>query len=77
MTITPDDLENRSRHHPPTTEMIERAHAVIREECRLFAETLVSLVPAGRELTLALTQIEQAMMWANAGIARNQDRFPG
>jgi hypothetical protein len=33
---------------------------------------LLSLVPAGRELSLALTKLEEAMMWANDGIARNQ-----
>lgn len=42
----------------------------IRDAALTFAEHLDTLCPASRELDLALTNIEQAMFWANAAIAR-------
>lgn len=43
---------------------------------RGFAGSLAKLMnencPASRELSLALTHLEQAMFWANAAIARNE-----
>jgi hypothetical protein len=77
MSITPDDLDNRFTHHPPQGDSVVRALETVRREGHLFAEALVALVPAGRELSLALTKVEEAVMWANAGIARNQERLPG
>lgn len=45
----------------------------IRVEAHDLAELIVSLVPEGREQSLALTNLEQAMFWANAGIARSAE----
>ena len=39
--------------------LLKQAAMVIEESC-----------PDGREKALALTKLEEAMMWANAGIAR-------
>jgi hypothetical protein len=41
-----------------------------------MAEHVDALVPDGREKSLALTKIEEAMFWANAGIARQPDDVP-
>jgi hypothetical protein len=38
---------------------------------RKFASLIVERVPGGREQALALTKLEEVVMWANAGIARN------
>lgn len=43
----------------------------IREQARALALLLAGLCPASRELSLALTNLEQTVMWANAAIARN------
>lgn len=64
------DLENRFNYHPPYGDKKER-HEAIREECRLLAYTLKERMPAGREASLALTKLEEAMFWANAAIARD------
>ena len=63
------DLENRFTHHAPNAERI-RNHEGIREGALLFAKLVLACVPAGREQALALTKLEEAMFWANAGIAR-------
>ena len=44
-------------------------HAAIRKEFIEVANKLVHLVPAGREQELMLTALQEAAMWANAGIA--------
>lgn len=64
------DLENRFTHHPPSGEKI-KAHEAIREDCKRLAYTLKNNMPPSREASLALTNLEQAMFWANAAIARN------
>jgi hypothetical protein len=66
----PDSLEHRFKHHPPTGDKGER-HQQVRAACFATAEAITSLVPPSREQSLALTKLEEAMMWANAGIARS------
>lgn len=43
---------------------------IIRECSYDFALVVTNLCPDGREKALALTKIEEAMMWANAAISR-------
>jgi hypothetical protein len=61
---------NDFEFHPASPEKGER-HQHIRDLCKQLAIELAGAVPAGRELSLALTSLEETMMWANAGIARN------
>lgn len=75
-----DELQARiehdfAYHKPPNAEVAER-HAKVRDYCRGVAIRMVELVPQGRELSVALTKIEEAMFWANAGIARNPTSPP-
>jgi len=68
------DLANRFTHHPPKEELqqVER-YQEIRDKGHGFAATLECLdVPDSREKSIALTKIEEAVMWANAAIARNE-----
>ncbi len=46
-------------------------HQNVRAACHGLAEFLIDTLPVSRELSLALTNIEQCMFWANAAIARN------
>ena len=68
---TRKDLEHRFKHHPPIGDKVQR-HEAVRGNCMALAFTLVEMAPAGRELSLALTKLEEAMMWANAAIARGE-----
>jgi hypothetical protein len=66
-----EDLDNRFNFHP-ATDVTGPKHELVRTLLRESAQVLVEQVPAGRELARALTSRAEAMMWANAGIARSQ-----
>ncbi|MGW1549035.1 Acb2/Tad1 domain-containing protein [Streptomyces sp. NPDC002346] len=68
--MTADDLMNRFEYHPPRDAEAIRKHAGVRGFLFTAAEFVEANVPDGREKALALTKIEEAMFWANAGIAR-------
>jgi len=67
-------IENNFTYHPPFGDLHEK-YAFIRSQSKELAFILCELVPESRELSLALTKLEEAVMWANAGIARNE--LPG
>lgn len=58
-------------YHPPKGDQAERYEA-IRAMFRQVAETLCDHAPESRELSLSVTKLEEACMWANAAIARNE-----
>lgn len=68
------DLEARIKYHRPDQEGIERI-AQMRKRALDWGEYILGLVPPGREQALALTKIEEALMWAIAGIARDPDHW--
>lgn len=70
MAITRDDVENRFGFHPATEDTKDK-HTEIRTEFIEFTSLLLSIVPEGREQSLMVTALEEASMWANAGVARN------
>lgn len=65
------ELERRFTYHPPKESQPQR-YEQLRATAKLFAELIVQLTPFSREQSLALTNLEQAVMWANAAIARNE-----
>lgn len=67
------DLENRFRYHTPTTDARRQAHETVRNNCLQLATLLDGLLPDGREKSTAITNLEQVMFWANAGLARQPD----
>jgi hypothetical protein len=70
MHITQDDLDNRFTYHSPPDEERILAHENIRTALCETAKYIVARVPAGREASLAITKLEEAMYWANAALAR-------
>jgi hypothetical protein len=64
------DLRHRFQFHPADADNTQAAHAEVRNICLDAAESINDLLPDGREKSLAITHLEEAMMWANAGIAR-------
>ena len=64
------DLDNRFTYHTPHPGQIE-AYKDIRAAARIFAEIINELCPESREKSLAMTNLEESVMWANASIARN------
>jgi hypothetical protein len=67
--VLTERIENDFVYHPPKGDQAER-YTRLRGEAKSLALSIASLCPAGREQSLALTHLEQAVMWANAGIAR-------
>lgn len=65
-----EDLKNRFTYHPPQEGQPETYEA-IRSRALQFARFIDRVVPDGREKSLAITQLEDTVFWANAGIARN------
>lgn len=65
------DIDNRFSFHP-ATDVTGPKHDSIRGECMALAYTLDALIPDSREKSLAITHLEEVMMWSNAAIARNQ-----
>lgn len=63
------DLRRRFTFHPADADT-GIMHDGVRESIHGCAQDLCELVPPGRELSLVLTHLEQAMMWGNAGVAR-------
>jgi len=65
------DLENRFTYHPPKGDQPDR-YECIRGMAWDVARYLEQECPASRELSLALTKLEEVVFWANAAIARNE-----
>lgn len=64
------DLSNRFQYHAPSTEKVV-VHTRVRTSINGLAEEFNLYIPEGREKSLALTKLEEAMFWANAAIARD------
>lgn len=64
-------IENNFTYHAPKGDQAER-YGKIREKARELAELMEESCPDSREKSLASTKLEEAVMWANASIARNE-----
>jgi hypothetical protein len=65
------DIESRFTYHPPKDPETIASHEAVRDELRVTALLLDEMLPDSREKSIAITKLEEALMWANAAIARN------
>ena len=72
--MSDDDLLRRINHHTPDEDGTARI-LLMRGHALHWALAIKASVPDGREQSLALTKLEEALMWANAGIARDPDHW--
>jgi hypothetical protein len=70
-----DDLEKRFTYHKPFGTQPQRYEA-LRAKAKELAAMIIISCPASREMSLALTKLEECSMWANASIARNETPPP-
>jgi len=66
------EFERRFKYHPPQNEEQKQKYETLRFKFKNMAEAVLAHCPDSRERSLAFTKIEEAMMWANASIARNE-----
>jgi hypothetical protein len=64
-------IENNFTYHAPKGDQLAR-YQLIRDTAKKLALLLIDNTPVSREQSLALTQLEDAVMWANASIARGE-----
>ena len=69
--IQQSDIDNRFKYHAPK-EGQPAKYTAIRDKAKELAELVNESCPDSREKSLAITAIEEASMWANASIARNE-----
>ena len=68
-----DRLIHDFGYHPPSTPAVARAHETARGMLLRVARLLTEITgEPSREQSLMVTNLEQAMFWANAAIARRQ-----
>jgi hypothetical protein len=66
-----NQIEKNFTYHPPTEGQSQR-YTDIRGMVKATALTIIAICPESRELSLAITKLEEAVFWANASIARNE-----
>jgi len=71
LVVENDELKKRFSYHRPNEDQPER-YEKLRAMAKDLAKEMHRSCPRSRELSLALTKLEEAVMWANAGIARNE-----
>jgi len=76
MAPTQERINDWFTHHPPKTELQIEAYRGLRDAGRIFASHIIAVVPDGPEQDEAIKSIRAAVMWANAGIACNEPKFP-
>lgn len=66
------DYERNMTNHPPRNDKIIETYELIRHEFKELAQDLDDMCPDSREKSLAFTNLEQALMWTIASIARDE-----
>lgn len=65
------DVDKAFVYHAPKDDQPDR-YVELRALAKILAEFYIQNCPASRERSLALTRLEESVMWANASIARNE-----
>lgn len=63
-------IANDFMYHSPVGDQ-PRRYEKLRADAKILALEIVELCPDTRERSLALTKLEECVMWANAAIARH------
>lgn len=74
---TDEELRHRAAYHAPKTAETVQAHETVRANIVGLTLDWNALLPEGREKSMALTFLDQAMWAANAAIARGHARQRG
>jgi hypothetical protein len=69
--VTYGEIRDRMGFHPADTELKRRAHETARTASIAHACFMADLLPPSREKSLAMTALQEALMWSNAALALN------
>lgn len=72
MKTPQEQLDHNLTNHAPADDTVVNKFERIRTEAKQLGHEILDLCPDSREKSLALTNLEQTVMWAVAAIARNQ-----
>ena len=77
MAMTGEEMLDLSRRFTYVEPNESRAimHEGLRNTAHGFAYSIVTNAPPCRERSLAITKIEEALMWANAALARGGEEW--
>jgi len=70
MAVDPN-IENNFTYHKPKSDQVGR-YNLLRELGKDFASQIKESCPDTRERSLAITKVEEAVMWGISAIARNE-----
>jgi hypothetical protein len=65
-----EQIENNFKYHSPKDGQLEQ-YTKLREKAKELAYLIDAECPNSREKSVALTNLETTVMWANTSIARN------
>ena len=68
MALQSAELENRFGYHAATAASAP-LHDKIRKSYQALAELINDVLPEGRDKSLALTELQTSMHWANSAVA--------
>ena len=66
-----EQIQKNFTYYSPSAVQVEK-YDELRQQAKEFAQTIDQLCPNSREKSLAITKLEEVVMWANASIARNE-----
>ena len=66
-----EKINDNFSYHPPKNDQQKR-YELLRQSVKNCALDINMHCPESREKALAMTNLEQAVMWANAAITRNE-----
>ncbi len=69
--MTAEQIENTFTYHAPKGDQTGR-YVALRLQAKELARLIQTLCPESREKSLALTSVQESIMWANASIAINE-----
>lgn len=69
--LSHEDVEIRFTYHPPKDDQPQR-YEMLRDSAKQLAHDMIELCPNSRERSRAFNKLEEAVMLANAAIARNE-----
>jgi hypothetical protein len=69
--MEPAELAIRFTYHAPKEGQPEK-YTALRDKAKELAVMINEMCPESREKALAFTHVEDAVMWANASIARRE-----